>query len=65
MTEQTINELTNFFRTFKQGETKQATQSNLTFDDAVKYFFIFQMFLTEIYFQKLYTASFYCKTLHH
>ena len=39
MTEQTINELTDFFRAFKQGETKQATQSNLTFDDAVKYFF--------------------------
>ncbi len=39
MTEQTINELTNFFQQFKQGETKQATQSNLTFDDAVKYFF--------------------------
>lgn len=39
MTEQTINELTNFFKAFKQGETKQATQSNLTFDDAVKYFF--------------------------
>ena len=39
MTKQTINELTNFFQQFKQGETKQSTQSNLTFDDAVKYFF--------------------------
>ena len=39
MTEQTINELTNFFHKFRQGEPKQATQSNLTFDDAVKYFF--------------------------
>lgn len=39
MTEQTIKELTNFFRAFKQGETKQTKQSNLTFDDAVKYFF--------------------------
>lgn len=39
MTEQTINELTNFFQQFRQGEPKQATQSNLTFDDAVKYFF--------------------------
>lgn len=39
MTEQTINELTNFFKQFKEGETKQLTQSNLLFDDAVKYFF--------------------------
>lgn len=39
MTEQTINELTNFFKTFKQGETKQQTQSNLLYDDAVNYFF--------------------------
>ena len=39
MTEQTINELTNFFKTFQQGETKQPTQSNLLFDDAVAYFF--------------------------
>lgn len=38
MTEQTINELTNFFKTFQQGETKQPTQSNLLFDDAVAYF---------------------------
>ena len=43
MTEQTINELTNFFQQFKQGETKQSTQSNLTFDDAVKYFFRFNI----------------------
>ena len=40
MTEQTINELTNFFKTFQQGETKQRTQSNLLFDDAVAYFFM-------------------------
>lgn len=39
MTEQTINELTNFFKTFKQGETKQTMQSNLLYDDAVNYFF--------------------------
>lgn len=39
MTEQTINELTNFFKTFQQGEKKQPTQSNLLFDDAVAYFF--------------------------
>ena len=39
MTEQTINELADFFRTFKQGETKQPPQSNLTYDDAVTYFF--------------------------
>lgn len=39
MTEQTINELTNFFQQFKTGETKQPTQSNLLFDDAVNYFF--------------------------
>ena len=39
MTEQTINELADFFRTFKQGETKQPPQSNLTYDDAVIYFF--------------------------
>ena len=39
MTEQTINELTNFFKTFQQGETKQPTQSNLLFDDVVVYFF--------------------------
>lgn len=39
MTEQTINELADFFRTFKQGETKQPPQSNLTYDDAVAYFF--------------------------
>ena len=38
MTEQTINELTNFFQQFRQGETKQATQSNLTFDDALNTF---------------------------
>ena len=39
MTEQTINELTNFFKTFQTGVTKQQTQSNLLFDDAVNYFF--------------------------
>lgn len=39
MTEQTINELTNFFKNFQQGETKQPAQSNLLFDDAVAYFF--------------------------
>lgn len=39
MTEQTINELTNFLKQFKEGETKQLAQSNLLFDDAVKYFF--------------------------
>lgn len=39
MTEQNINELADFFRTFKQGETKQPPQSNLTYDDAVTYFF--------------------------
>lgn len=39
MTEQTINELTQFFQQFKQGETNQQSQSNLLFDDAVNYFF--------------------------
>lgn len=39
MTEQTINELTNFFKQFKQGETKQPVQSNLLFDNALDYFF--------------------------
>lgn len=39
MTEQTINKLADFFRTFKRGETKQPPQSNLTYDDAVAYFF--------------------------
>lgn len=39
MTEQTINELADFFRTFKQEETKQPLQSNLAYDDAVTYFF--------------------------
>ena len=39
MTEQTINELADFFRTFKQGETKQPPQSNLTYDDAVDLLF--------------------------
>ncbi len=39
MTEQTINELTNFFQQFKTGETKQPAQSNLFFDKAVDYFF--------------------------
>ena len=39
MTEQTINELTNFFQQFKTGDTKQPAQSNLFFDDAVDYFF--------------------------
>ena len=39
MTEQTINELADFFRTFKQGETKHPPQSNLAYDDAVTYFF--------------------------
>ena len=38
MTEQTINELTDFFRTFKQEGTKQPLQSNLTYDDAAAYF---------------------------
>ena len=39
MTEQTINELTNFFQQFKTGDTKQPVQSNLLFDDALNYFF--------------------------
>lgn len=39
MTEQTINELADFFRTFKHGETKQPPQNNLTYDDAMTYFF--------------------------
>lgn len=39
MTEQTINELTNFFQKFGKEEAKQPAQSNLLFDDAVKYFF--------------------------
>lgn len=39
MTEQTINELTNFFQKFGKEEAKQQTQSNLLFDDAMKYFF--------------------------
>ena len=39
MTEQTINELTNFFQKFGKEEAKQPTQSNLLFDDAMKYFF--------------------------
>ena len=39
MTEQTINELTNFFQQFKTGDTKLPVQSNLLFDDAVDYFF--------------------------
>lgn len=39
MTEQTINELTNFFKKFEKEESKQPTQSNLLFDDAVNYFF--------------------------
>lgn len=39
MTKQTINELADFFRTFKQGETKQPPQRNLTYDDTVTYFF--------------------------
>lgn len=38
MTEQTINELTNFFQQFKMGETKQPAQSNLLFDTATDYF---------------------------
>lgn len=39
MTEQTINELTNFFQKFGKEEPKGLAQSNLLFDDAVKYFF--------------------------
>lgn len=39
MTEQTINELTNFFQQFKTGETKQPVQSNIFFDKAMDYFF--------------------------
>lgn len=39
MTEQTINELTNFFQQFKTGETKQPLQSSLLYDNAVTYFF--------------------------
>lgn len=39
MTEQTINELTNFFKQFNKGETKQPPQSNLLFDDATTCFF--------------------------
>lgn len=39
MTEQTINELTNFFQKFGKEEAKQPAQSNLLFDDAIKYFF--------------------------
>ncbi len=39
MTEQTINELTNFFQQFKQGEAKQLAQNNLTFDTAIEKFF--------------------------
>lgn len=39
MTEQTINELTNFFQKFGKEEAKQPAQSNLLFDYAVKYFF--------------------------
>ena len=39
MTEQTINELTNFFQKFGKEEAKQPAQSNLLFDGAMKYFF--------------------------
>ncbi len=39
MTEQTINELTNFFQQFKNVETKLPAQSNLTFDRAIDCFF--------------------------
>lgn len=39
MTEETINELTNFFQQFKTGERKQNTQSNLLYDNTVEYFF--------------------------
>lgn len=39
MTEQTINELTNFFQKFGKEEAKQPAQSNLLFDDAMKFFF--------------------------
>lgn len=39
MTEQTINELTNFFQQFKTGEPKQPVQGKLFFDKAVDYFF--------------------------
>ena len=39
MTEETINELTNFFQQFKTGERKQNMQSNLLYDNAVEYFF--------------------------
>lgn len=39
MTEQTINELTNFFQKFGKEDAKQPAQSNLLFDDAMKYFF--------------------------
>ena len=39
MTEQTINELTNFFQQFKNEGTKLPAQSNLTFDSAVDCFF--------------------------
>lgn len=39
MTEQTITELTNFFQKFAKEDAKQPMQSNLLFDDAVKYFF--------------------------
>ncbi len=36
MTEQTINELTNFFQKFGKEEAKGLAQSNLLFDDAIK-----------------------------
>ncbi len=36
MTEQTINELTNFFQKFGKEEAKQPAQSNLLFDDENK-----------------------------
>lgn len=39
MTEQTINELTNFFQQFKTGDTNLPAQRNLFYDDAVNYFF--------------------------
>lgn len=39
MTEQTIQELTNFFKTLGKGETNSPKQSNLSFDDAYNHFF--------------------------